>query len=350
MMPYKENMNSVGSIASEPLVSVCIANYNGLEVLHDCINSILNQDCDFRVEIIIHDDASTDSSLNLLKEYSNEVTVIPSTINVGFCISNNRMVERAKGKYILLLNNDAWLEPDALRVLAEHAVSQQQKGILGLEQIDARSGSFVDKGSRLDPFFNATPNMDRKQIQVAQVIGACLWIPRDLWTRLGGFPTWFGTLGEDLYLCCRARLEGFPVEALSKSHFHHLIGTSIGGGNTSGALRTSYWRRKLTERNKVFVMVICTPWLALPLLLPLHLLLLATEGLLLSLLKLDFAPWKKIYGPMFKEVWSERNRMWQERKEVQAKRSISTWKFFSLFTPMPFKLRMLLRKGLPEIS
>ena len=36
-----------------------------------------------------------------------------STTNVGFCISNNRMVERAAGKYVLLLNNDAWLEPDA---------------------------------------------------------------------------------------------------------------------------------------------------------------------------------------------------------------------------------------------
>jgi GT2 family glycosyltransferase len=104
---------------------------------------------------------------------------------VGFCISNNRMVERAEGKYVVLLNNDAWLEPDALRVLAEYAASQQRQGILGLEQFDARNGKFVDKGSRLDPFFNATPNMDRSRTQVAQVIGACMWIPRDLcWSKV----------------------------------------------------------------------------------------------------------------------------------------------------------------------
>jgi GT2 family glycosyltransferase len=175
----------VTPITPAPLVGVCIANYNGLEVLPDCLDSIFRQDCDFRVEIIVHDDASTDSSLNLLKERYSEVTVIPSTINVGFCISNNRMVERAEGKYVVLLNNDAWLEPDALRVLAEHATSQQKQGILGLEQFDARNGKFVDKGSRLDPFFNATPNMDRSRTQVAQVIGACMWIPRDLcWSKV----------------------------------------------------------------------------------------------------------------------------------------------------------------------
>ena len=36
------------------------------------------------------------------------------------------------------------------------------------------------------------------------VIGACLWIPQGLWTELGGFPEWFESIAEDMYLCCRA--------------------------------------------------------------------------------------------------------------------------------------------------
>jgi glycosyltransferase involved in cell wall biosynthesis len=45
-----------------PRVSVCIANYNGAGIIADCIRSVLERDCDFPVEIIVHDDASTDGS------------------------------------------------------------------------------------------------------------------------------------------------------------------------------------------------------------------------------------------------------------------------------------------------
>ncbi len=51
-----------------PLCSVCIANYNGLSVLADCIDSVLDQSGDIPVEIIVHDDASTDDSVALIRQ------------------------------------------------------------------------------------------------------------------------------------------------------------------------------------------------------------------------------------------------------------------------------------------
>jgi len=98
-------------------ISVCIANYNGAAMLHDCIDSVLAQRVDAAVEIIVHDDASTDASLELLRTGYPQVRVLASEQNVGFCIANNRMAEVAAGDYLLLLNNDAALAPDALATL-----------------------------------------------------------------------------------------------------------------------------------------------------------------------------------------------------------------------------------------
>ena len=71
------------------------------------------------------------------------------------------------------------------------------------------------------------------------VIGACLWLPKNLWDNLGGFPEWFGSLAEDMYLCCLARLKGVPVKVISTSKFSHWVGRSIGGGKVLNNKRLS---------------------------------------------------------------------------------------------------------------
>lgn len=345
---------AIGDVSADPLplplCTVCIANYNGLDLLGPCIDSVLAQDCGFPVEIIVHDDCSTDASLTFLRERYPEVRILASDTNVGFCVSNNRMVAQAQGDFILLLNNDAWLAPDALRTLANHAQVQTTPGILGLAQYDAETGELVDIGSVLDPFYNPMPNTNPERRDVGHVIGACFWIPRRLWVELGGFPAWFHTLAEDLYLCCRARLAGYPVQALATSRFHHWIGRNLGGGKTSGPVKTSYVRRHLTERNKCFIMSIVTPGPLIVVLLPVHLVLLAAEGLLLSLVKRELGPWRQIYRPALTGFWAERRRVWAERVTVQASRRVTIREFLSAFSPIPFKLRVLLRHGLPQLG
>jgi glycosyltransferase involved in cell wall biosynthesis len=73
--------------------SVCIANYNGAGIIDACIRSVLAQDCGFPVEIIVHDDASPDGSGQHVQECYPSVRLLESSENVGFCVSNNRMVE-----------------------------------------------------------------------------------------------------------------------------------------------------------------------------------------------------------------------------------------------------------------
>ncbi|EQD70869.1 glycosyl transferase family protein, partial [mine drainage metagenome] len=143
-----------------PRISVCIANYNGEGVLGDCLDSVLAQTVDTPAEIIVHDDASTDASLQLLRERYPQVALIASNANVGFCVANNRMVAQAQGEFVLLLNNDAALAPDALATLLREAGQQQPRGILALPQYDWASGALVDRGCLLDPFYNPVPNTD----------------------------------------------------------------------------------------------------------------------------------------------------------------------------------------------
>ena len=90
--------------------------------------------------------------------------------------------------------------------------------------------------------------------EVAMVIGACLFLPRSLWADLGGFPEWLESIGEDLYLCCVARLRGRSVKVTGASGYRHRQGASFGGNRaTAQGLQTTFRRRYLSERNKLRV-------------------------------------------------------------------------------------------------
>lgn len=338
-----------------PTVSILIANYNGAQVLTDCIDSILVQQGGIKLEIFIHDDASSDESLVMLRErYPTErfpfIHVIESHENVGFCIGNNRMAAQARGDYLLLLNNDAALAPDALRTLLNAAQTQTPQGILTLPQLDWETGALVDRGELLDPFYNPIPNLDPERRNVAMVIGACLWLPRSLWEELGGFPEWFESLAEDMLLCCHARLAGYPVQITETSFYRHRQGASFGGNRVNAnRLSTTYRRRRLSERNKTYVMVLCSPLLRLWLTLPIHLALLIVEGSILSLLKQDMRLWKEVYSNTITSLYHNWPHLRTERQRIQQKRTQNSARHEKVFRWMPRKLEMLLRHGLPHV-
>lgn len=336
------------SPATTPRVSVCIANYNGERLLPDCIDSVLAQGID--VEILVHDDASTDGSLALLASRYPQVRVIASVENVGFCVANNRMADAATGEYLLLLNNDAALDAGALQSLLSAAERIGGDAILTLPQRDWETGALVDRGCLLDPFCNPVPNLDPERDDVAYVIGACLWIPRASWQALGGFPEWMESIGEDLYLCGLARLRGMPVRALRESHYRHRQGASFGGNRADMGLRTSIRRRRLSERNKTRALVILTPtWIVWPLLFA-HLVALELEGLALSLLRRDLVLWREVYLPALLLPFRERKVLRARRNAVQEARTIPVARWFSVVRWQLRKVAMLRRYGVPKVD
>lgn len=334
-----------------PVVSVCIANYNGMAVIDDCIASVLAQVCEFPVEIIVHDDASTDGSVQHIRASYPQVVLIESASNAGFCVANNRMAEQATGEFILLLNNDAALYPDAIAELYKAVQHIGQPAILSLPQYSFDTGELLDIGCLVDPFLNPVPNKDPELGEVAMVMGSCLWIQKSLWQKLGGFPDWFGSIAEDLYLCCRARLAGYSVHALGISGYRHRVGGSFGGGKVQrGQLITTRRRRVLSERNKTFVMILCYPLPLLLVLLPLHLVLLHLEGGLLAVFKRNAALWRDIYAPILPALWEARGVCMSLRREIQGRRVQNVGSFLSTVRWLPWKLEMLFRYGMPEVK
>ncbi len=336
--------------AAAPVCSVCIANYNGAAILADCIDSVLQQQREISVEIIIHDDASTDDSVAFLRAHYPQVELFVSEVNVGFCIGNNRMVAHARGEYVLLLNNDAALYPDALETLLAAARNQQPAGILTLPQYDWQTGNLVDRGCLLDPFYNPVPNLDPDRTNVAYAIGACLFLSRALWIDLGGFPEWIGSIGEDLYLCCLGRLRGLPVAVTPGSGYRHRQGASFGGNRIdSDKLNTTFRRRALSERNKTDVMVVCTPTQVVWPLLAIHVFLLCIEGAVLAGCRRDARIWRQIYGASLVGTFHNLGKLRERRREVQATRRVSLRHYLGVFTWIPRKLSLLWRHGVPGI-
>ena len=93
-----------------PLVSVCVTTYNHEPYLADALDAILAQRCDFGVEIILGEDCSSDGTLAVCREYaekySEKITLIASTENVGWRENYRRCVEAARGKYIAFCDGD----------------------------------------------------------------------------------------------------------------------------------------------------------------------------------------------------------------------------------------------------
>jgi GT2 family glycosyltransferase len=302
------------------------------------------------VDILVHDDASTDDSVDFLREHYPQVQIIASETNVGFCIGNNRMVAAAGTPFVLLLNNDAALMPGALSALLDVSSTTTEEVVLTLPQYDWQSGALVDRGCLLDPFYNPVPNEDISTDEVAMTIGACLWIRRAFWDEIGGFPAWMESIGEDLYLCCVARLRGAHVRALATSGYRHWQGKTFGGNRVTGnTLITTLKRRRLSERNKTFAMITCTPGIMVWPLLALHLALLMTEGVLLALLRRDWRIFDEIYLNVPRQLRVQWRPLMSHRARNMSLKKVGLGRYLSTFSPLPRKLSMLLRYGVPRV-
>ncbi|MCP5321895.1 MAG: glycosyltransferase family 2 protein [Pseudomonadales bacterium] len=334
---------------ARPLVSVCIANYNGEAFIRECLDSVLNQTGSPSFEIIVHDDASTDGSLDQITSYP-MVRVIRSATNVGYCVANNRMATVARGAYLLLLNNDAVLEPDALSTLMASATTMATPAILGLRQYDYHSRNFIDAGAWLDLFMSPIPIRRDEPTHPAMVIGACLWIPHSLWDELGGFPEWFHTNAEDVYLCCAARMRGYDIFVPNVSGYLHRVGATLSNrSGDSDKLTTTIRRRYLSERNRTRLMLIFYPWPLLIVALMLHLSTLLIEGIVVAAANRDSNILIEIYMHAMRDVEWRSLQLSAARRQVAATRQIPFYAFLSRFRVIPSKIRSVVHLGLPRV-
>lgn len=103
---------------TKPVVSIVIINYNKEKYLEECIKSCINQTLQ-NIEIIIVDDASTDNSIEIIKYFANidlRINVVAKKINQGMFMGRKSGVNISRGKYIIFLDSDDSLVPNACEI------------------------------------------------------------------------------------------------------------------------------------------------------------------------------------------------------------------------------------------
>lgn len=234
---FKQHRNSTKMIAvktppekhanGHPLISVVILNYNGWGLLEKCVRSVLDSDYK-NLEVIVVDNASTDGSLENIREIIQEnknVKIIANKKNLGFALGNNVGINASRGKYVVLLNNDTEVSKDWLNGIARIMESDPDVGICeGKILVDNK---VTYPGFSFNPYvgFAKMPEKDQGQYDYPHEIfstkGVCVVLRRALIEKIGLLDSSLWITAEILDLCWRARLAGYKILYVPKSVIHH---------------------------------------------------------------------------------------------------------------------------------
>ncbi len=117
-------------------LSVIIVNFNTKALLKDCLNSLIENTRGITYEIIIVDNASSDGSIEMLKNNFPHVKLIANKENLGFAPANNQAAETAKGRFILLLNSDTILKEGDIRDMFKLFEEDKNLGAAGAKVLN----------------------------------------------------------------------------------------------------------------------------------------------------------------------------------------------------------------------
>jgi GT2 family glycosyltransferase len=211
---------------------VIIVSFNTREILRQCLASVLKETEGISAEILVVDNASSDGSVAMIATDFPQVIVLESQVNLGFGAANNLAMRRARGRYFVLLNSDAFLEPGALAVAIRHMDETPACGIGGCRLVD-RSGDLQPSSrsfhsilgdaivlsglaarfpaSKLFGRFDRTWANPLQAAQVDWVPGAFTILRPEAVDRAGYFDPAFFLYYEEVDLCLRFRHAGIPV-------------------------------------------------------------------------------------------------------------------------------------------
>jgi hypothetical protein len=222
-----------------PLVSIVIVNWNGGEILNNCLKSLSKLNY-LNWELILVDNGSTDNSANeknITKHLgAKQIKIIKNKTNRGFAPANNQGVKVAKGKYMLLLNNDTRVSPDLLKILTNKLESEADIGVIQpkIIMMDNKkyldnAGSFMTRIGFLDHWgFGQRDSKEfSKEREIFSAKGACMLIRREIYQKIGLFDNEFVSYFEESDFCWRVWLSGSRVVYYPKAHIYHKVGFTI---------------------------------------------------------------------------------------------------------------------------
>lgn len=215
-------------------VSVIIVNWNGKELLADCLTSVLNQT--FKdLEIILVDNGSTDDSIHFIETHFPSIKIVSLKENTGFTGGNIEGLKYAEGVFIALQNNDAVLTKDWLKDMVTAMQGDDQIGMCsskiiidGTNKIDSAGDIFTSAftGTKIGEYEN-----EEKFTEMRFVPGACaaaVLYRRKMLDEIGFLDEDFFLNHEDTDLNLRAWLAGWKCLFVPEAVVYHKVSASIG--------------------------------------------------------------------------------------------------------------------------
>lgn len=229
-------------------LSIIILNYNTCELTLKALRSVYASRTGYQFEVILIDNASSDSSVEKIREEFPQVQLIENEENVGFSKANNQGMRIATGRYVLLLNSDTVVQTDTLEIMVRFMDEHPDVGASGCKVI-LPDGS-LDKACRrgfptpsasfyyafgISKLFPHVPRFNQYQLgylnpdeeyPVDCLVGAFMLVRRKAIDEVGLLDEQFFMYGEDVDWCYRIKQAGWTNYYYPKTHIIHYKGAS----------------------------------------------------------------------------------------------------------------------------
>ena len=204
----------------EKKISVVVVTYNGEIWIKKNIDSLLKSN--YPIDVIVVDNASTDQSIALLKDYKN-IQLIQNNTNLGFGKANNIGIDIAiknGADAIFLLNQDTWIFENTITNLAEKLFENPDFGIVSPMHYSADE-TILD--SSFSTYYNNNETeIDSNSIRIVPFVNAAAWlVSKECFQKAGYFEPIFNHYGEDRNFCDRVRYHKFKIGIVKNAAICH---------------------------------------------------------------------------------------------------------------------------------
>lgn len=234
-------------------LSIIIVNYNVKHFLEQCLYSIERAIDNIDAEVFVVDNASSDGSVEMLREKFAWVNLIASQTNLGFSKGNNVAIQQARGEYVLLLNPDTVVDEDTFHKCLAFMDGRSMAGALGVRMIDGK-GNFLPESKRglptpsvafyktfgLSAIFKKSKIFNRYHLgflpegetnEVEILSGAFMFIRKEVLDEIGLLDETFFMYGEDIDLSYRIIKAGYKNYYFADTTIIHYKGESTRKGS-----------------------------------------------------------------------------------------------------------------------
>jgi GT2 family glycosyltransferase len=232
-MRYKGRVRYLIPLKTAPLVSVIIPNFNGKEMLRECLRSIQSQTYG-NCEVIVVDNNSTDGSPEIVRKEYPWVVLLP-TERIGIAQACNRGIKGAKGGIIVtMLNNDMTVDREWLKHLVA-ALDSRDVGIVGGKIYNYGTKVIQAAGNWIDWHVGICGQIGNGQTDTGQYDDFrevdyvdVPTVRRDVLNVIGGIDEGFSFYYTDVDFCVRAKQAGYKVLYVPAAVMWHRLAATAG--------------------------------------------------------------------------------------------------------------------------